>query len=82
MSSSVTNSRDPSILRQIPLAEGEALNVEPEAMLACKNIEMKTGLNGSIMAVAKRYLLGGESLFQNSYWGGSGGGWSPRCWTA
>lgn len=62
-------------MRKISLNEGQSLNVEPSAMLACKNVEMETRLNGSVFAVAKRYFLGGESLFQNCYTAKEGGGW-------
>jgi uncharacterized protein (TIGR00266 family) len=62
-------------VRKIFLSEGATLTVEPSAMLACQNVEMRTQLNGTIWAVAKRYFLGGESLFQNLYSAKKGGGW-------
>ena len=65
----------PVDLQKIFLKEGESFNVEPSAMLACKNVEMKTDLNGSISAVAKRYLFGGETIFQNTYTAKKGEGW-------
>jgi uncharacterized protein (TIGR00266 family) len=66
---------EPSDLRKIYLQPGETLNVEPSAMLACKNVNLSTGLNGTIFEVAKRYFFGGESLFQNSYKANEEGGW-------
>lgn len=66
---------EPADTKKIALKEGQTLNVEASAMLACKNVEVKTSLNGSISSVVKRYFLGGESLFQNSYSAKKGGGW-------
>lgn len=65
----------PAATVKIPLAEGKGLKVEPTAMLACKNLDVSTGLKGSKAAVALRYFFGGESLFQNVYKAKTGGGW-------
>jgi len=47
---------------------GEQILVESAAMVARDSaIDMKTQLQGGIMAAAKRKLLGGESLFQNTF---------------
>lgn len=51
---------EPSEVKKIPLNEGESLNVEASAMLACKNVDMQTGVKGSVFSVAKRYFFGGE----------------------
>jgi uncharacterized protein (TIGR00266 family) len=49
-------------------APGEELRVEPSAMLARDSgIEMKTQMSGGLLAAAKRKMLGGESLFQNTF---------------
>ena len=62
-------------IKKIFLNEGESLNVESSAMLACRNVEIETGFNGSLFSVFKRYFFGGESLFQNSFKAKNGGGW-------
>ena len=50
------------------LQPGEALVAESGAMLAMSsNVKMKTEARGGILAAAKRKLLGGESLFQNTF---------------
>ena len=47
---------------------GEQLLVESSAMVARHSaIEMKTQLQGGLLAAAKRKMLGGESLFQNTF---------------
>ena len=47
---------------------GEQLLVESSAMVAKDTaLEMKTSLQGGLAAAAKRKLLGGESLFQNTF---------------
>ncbi|MCU0675002.1 MAG: TIGR00266 family protein [Myxococcota bacterium] len=47
---------------------GEQLLVESSAMVARHSaIEMKTQLQGGFLAAAKRKMLGGESLFQNTF---------------
>ncbi|MCA9614021.1 MAG: TIGR00266 family protein [Sandaracinus sp.] len=47
---------------------GEQLLVESSAMVARHSgMEMKTQLQGGLLAAAKRKVLGGESLFQNTF---------------
>ncbi|MBX3247973.1 MAG: TIGR00266 family protein [Myxococcales bacterium] len=47
---------------------GEQMLVESAAMVARHSaIDMKTQMQGGLMAAAKRKLLGGESLFQNTF---------------
>lgn len=47
---------------------GEQVLVESAAMVArSTQIEMKTSMSGGLLAAAKRKLLGGESLFQNTF---------------
>lgn len=47
---------------------GEQLIVEASAMVARdSDLEMKTQMRGGLMGAAKRKLLGGESLFQNTF---------------
>jgi uncharacterized protein (TIGR00266 family) len=47
---------------------GESLLVESSAMVAKDTaLQMKTQLQGGILAAAKRKMLGGESLFQNTF---------------
>ncbi len=49
-------------------AAGEELVVESGAMVARDtDIEMKTQLKGGLLAAAKRKVLGGESLFLNTF---------------
>ena len=62
-------------VHKIYLEEGKSLNVESSAMLACCNLDVTTAMNGSLLSVAKRYILGGETLFQNIYSAKKGGGW-------
>ena len=50
------------------LAAGEALVTEAGAMLGMSpGLKMETNLRGGLMAAAKRSVLGGESLFLNTY---------------
>ncbi len=49
-------------------APGEAMLAEPSAMVAKDSaVEMKTNMPGGILGAAKRKLLGGESVFQNTF---------------
>ncbi|MDJ0761478.1 MAG: TIGR00266 family protein [Myxococcota bacterium] len=57
------------------LEDGESIVAESGAMVSMSsNIKMKTEARGGVLAAAKRKLLGGESIFQNTYTatGGSG----------
>ena len=47
---------------------GEAMLCEPDAMVAKDTaVEMKTEMKGGLLGAAKRRLLGGESIFQNTF---------------
>src|SRR5688572_2085289 len=47
---------------------GESLMVESGAMISRDTrVEMKTSMKGGLLASAKRKLLGGESLFLNTF---------------
>ncbi len=49
-------------------APGEVLVAESGAMVAMTGgLQMKTSMRGGLLAAAKRKVLGGESLFQNTY---------------
>jgi len=49
-------------------APGEQMLCEPDAMVAKDSaIEMKTQMQGGLLSAAKRKLLGGESIFQNTF---------------
>jgi len=57
------------------LAEGESVIAESGAMVSMSaNVQMKTEARGGILAAAKRKLLGGESLFQNTFTAAQGPG--------
>jgi uncharacterized protein (TIGR00266 family) len=50
------------------LDKGDSIVAESGAMVSMSmNIKMKTEARGGILAAAKRKLLGGESLFQNTF---------------
>jgi uncharacterized protein (TIGR00266 family) len=50
------------------LADGESVVAESGAMVSMSsNVKMKTEARGGILAAAKRKLLGGESIFQNTF---------------
>jgi len=49
-------------------APGESVVAEAGAMVAMSpELRMETNLRGGVLAAAKRSMLGGESLFQNTY---------------
>jgi uncharacterized protein (TIGR00266 family) len=57
------------------LAPGESVIAESGAMVSMSsNIKMKTEARGGILAAAKRKLLGGESIFQNTFTAEGGAG--------
>ncbi len=57
------------------LEDGESIVSESGAMISMSaNIKMKTSARGGILAAAKRKLLGGESIFQNTYTANGGEG--------
>jgi uncharacterized protein (TIGR00266 family) len=50
------------------LGPGESVVAESGAMVSMSsNVKMKTEARGGILAAAKRKLLGGESIFQNTF---------------
>lgn len=53
---------------------GEVIVAESGAMVAMDTgVDMKTSMRGGLLAAAKRKLLGGESLFQNTFTAGGPG---------
>lgn len=59
---------DFSIVRVMFQSSGEQMLVESAAMVARDSaIEMKTQMQGGLLGAAKRKLLGGESIFQNTF---------------
>jgi uncharacterized protein (TIGR00266 family) len=49
-------------------AQGEQITCESAAMVARDSgVQMQTAMRGGLMAAAKRKLLGGESIFQNTF---------------
>ncbi|QED26776.1 TIGR00266 family protein [Microvenator marinus] len=57
-----------SIAKVVFDTPGEQLVVEAAAMVAKdSSIQMQTNMRGGLMGAAKRKLLGGESLFQNTF---------------
>ena len=47
---------------------GEKMRVESSSMVArSTELEMETSMQGGLLAAAKRKMLGGESLFQNTF---------------
>ena len=50
------------------LDEGESIVAESGALVSMSSsVHMKTEARGGVLAEAKRKLLGGESIFQNTY---------------
>jgi uncharacterized protein (TIGR00266 family) len=67
MSYEIKSSPDFAII-DCQLADGESIVAESGAMASMSsNIKMKTEARGGVLAAAKRKLLGGESIFQNTY---------------
>jgi uncharacterized protein (TIGR00266 family) len=59
---------DCSIVRVAFDQTGEQMLVESSAMVAKDAaVEMKTEMKGGVLAAAKRKMLGGESIFQNTF---------------
>lgn len=68
MQHQVLDSPDFGLLKISFEQSGEKIVAEAGAMVAMSNeIAIKTSMRGGLMAAAKRKLLGGESLFQNTY---------------
>ncbi|MCH2348601.1 MAG: TIGR00266 family protein [Candidatus Poseidoniales archaeon] len=59
----------------LSLAAGEAVRVEPGAMVAQENVTMETKSSGGFFKGLKKMAFGGESFFLNTFTGGAGGGW-------
>jgi uncharacterized protein (TIGR00266 family) len=67
MNYEIIDSPDFALLR-VTLNQGETIVSESGAMVAMDaELEVKTSMRGGALAAAKRKLLGGESLFQNTY---------------
>lgn len=59
---------DFSLVRVVFGAPAEQMLVESSAMVAKDSaVEMKTQMQGGLLGAAKRKLLGGESVFQNTF---------------
>ena len=56
------------------LAPGEAIKVEPGAMAAQQDVDMRTGMSGGLFGGFKR-MLTSESFFVNTFTAGPSGGW-------
>lgn len=64
----ILNSPDFSMLRIVFDKPGEKLISEAQSMVGKDaSVVMETGLQGGVLAAAKRRVLGGESLFQNTF---------------
>lgn len=63
----ILDSPDFALLR-VTLNAGERIVSESGAMVAMDTeLDLQTSMRGGLLAAAKRKLLGGESLFQNTY---------------
>ncbi|MBI4510015.1 MAG: TIGR00266 family protein [Deltaproteobacteria bacterium] len=68
MKHQVLDSPDFGLLKTTFEAPGERLVSEAGAMVAMSSgLKMDTNMRGGLLAAAKRKLLGGESMFQNTY---------------
>ncbi|MEO1483680.1 MAG: TIGR00266 family protein [Myxococcota bacterium] len=68
MKHEIIDSPDFGMLRIDFDTSGETVVCEAGAMVAMSaDIQMKTSMRGGLMAAAKRKLLGGESIFQNTF---------------
>jgi len=52
---------------KVTLGEGEEVHAEPGAMVLMREVEVKTSMQGGVMKSLMRSLLGGESLWINTY---------------
>jgi uncharacterized protein (TIGR00266 family) len=67
MDYSILDSPDFALL-QLTLSQNEVIVAESGAMVAADSqIDIKTSMRGGLWGAAKRKLLGGESLFQNTF---------------
>jgi uncharacterized protein (TIGR00266 family) len=68
MNYTITERPDYAMANLVFERAGETITVESGAMVARDSgVEMKTSMKGGFMAAAKRKLLGGESLFTNTF---------------
>lgn len=68
MKHEIVDSPDFGLLRIDFEASGERIVAEAGAMVAMSaEVQMETSMRGGLMAAAKRKLLGGESIFQNTF---------------
>jgi uncharacterized protein (TIGR00266 family) len=64
----IVDSPDFALLEVTFARDGETLTAEAGAMVSrSAEVRMDTAMRGGLMAAAKRKLLGGESLFQNTF---------------
>ena len=67
---------DPSYtLLTLACSPGEAVNVEPGAMVSMAGMQMQTKSSGGFLKGLKKMALGGESFFLNTFTAGAQGGW-------
>jgi uncharacterized protein (TIGR00266 family) len=70
----IKNSPDFALI-DCTLDKGDSIVSESGAMVSMStNVQMKTEARGGMLAAAKRKLLGGESIFQNTFTAESDGG--------
>ncbi|MEL6338326.1 MAG: TIGR00266 family protein [Myxococcota bacterium] len=68
MKHEIVDAPDFGLLRVDFDASGEQIVAEAGAMVAMSSaVQMTTSMRGGLMAAAKRKLLGGESIFQNTF---------------
>ena len=68
MKSEVIDAPDFGMLRVTFEAPGERIVAESGAMVAMgAEVDIETSMRGGLLAAAKRKMLGGESLFQNTF---------------
>lgn len=68
MNFEIKDSPDFAFVRVVFEAAGEQVKTEAGAMLARDaGVQMKTAMEGGLLAAAKRKLLGGETVFQNTF---------------
>lgn len=64
----IIDSPDFGLLRLTSEASGDEVVAESGAMVGMSDgVQMKTAMRGGLLSAAKRKLLGGESLFQNTF---------------
>ncbi|MBU0552955.1 TIGR00266 family protein [Myxococcota bacterium] len=74
MRTEILQSPNFGLLRVTFDAPGEQIVTEAGAMVSMSpGLEMSTNMRGGLMAAAKRKVMGGESLFQNTYTSTFGG---------